>query len=91
MFTAFEFSCDSKVCDRSVSVNVTMNTFDGLKFLTETKIQMLYNHVDQTRFHIFEMGCQLLFVYIVGLTIFINFTSAVSVKQIKFSLNTLSV
>ena len=40
-------------------MNVITNTFVGLKCLTETKIQILYDHVDHTRFHIVEMGCQI--------------------------------
>ena len=67
------------LCDRSASVNVSTNTFVGLKCLTETKIQILYDHVDQTRFHIVEMGCQmvqLLSAYIVGPTMFISLTPA---------------
>ena len=49
-------------------MNVITNAFVGLKCLTETKIQILYDHVDHTRFHIVEMGCQmvqLLSAYIV--------------------------
>ena len=47
--------------------------------LTETKIQILYDHVGHTRFHIVEMGCQmvqLLSAYIVGPTMFVNLTPA---------------
>ena len=47
-----------------------MNTLVGLKCLTETKIQILYDHVDYTRFHIVEMGYQMvqhLSAYNVGL------------------------
>ena len=40
-------------------MNVIANTFVGLKCLTETKIQILYDHVDHTRFHVVEMGCQI--------------------------------
>ena len=50
-------------------MNVITNTFVGLKCLTETKIQILYDHVDHTRFHIVEMGYQmveLLCAYIHG-------------------------
>ena len=60
-------------------MNVMTNTFVGLKCLTETKIQILYDHVDHTRFHIVEMGCQivqLLSAYIVELTMFVNLTPA---------------
>ena len=56
------------VCDGSVSVNVLTNTFVGLKCLTGIKIQILFDHVDLTRFHIVRMGCQmaqLLSAYIV--------------------------
>ena len=47
--------------------------------MTETKIQILYDHVDHTRFHIVEMGCQmvqLLSAHIVGPTMFVNLTPA---------------
>ena len=47
------------VCDRSVLVNVITHTFVGLKCLTETKMQILCDHFDQTCFHIVEMGCQM--------------------------------
>ena len=60
-----------------VSVNVIMHTFVGLKCLTETKIQILCDHVDHTRFHIVEMGCQmvqLLSAHVVGSTMFVNLT-----------------
>ena len=60
-------------------MNVITNAFVGLKCLTETKIQILYDHVDHTRFHIVEMGCQmvqLLSAYIVGPTMFVNLTPA---------------
>ena len=40
-------------------MNVITHTFVGLKCLTETKIQILCDHVDHTRFHIVEMGCQM--------------------------------
>ena len=51
----------------------------GLKCLTETKIQILCDHVDHTRFHIVEMGCQmvqLLSAHIVRPTKFVNLTPA---------------
>ena len=54
-------------------MNVITHTFVGLKCLTETKIQILCDHVDHTRFHIVEMGfqmVQLLSAHIVGPTIF---------------------
>ena len=56
-----------------------MHTFAGLKCLTETKTQILCGHVDHTRFHIVEMGCQmvqLLSARIVGPTMFVNLTPA---------------
>ena len=65
------------VCGRSISKNVITNKFVGLKCLTETKIQILYGHVDYRRFCIVEMGCQmvqLLSAYIVGPTMFVNLT-----------------
>ena len=42
-------------------------------------IQILCDHVDHTRFHIVEMGCQmaqLLSAHIVGPTMFVNLTPA---------------
>ena len=57
-------------------MNVITHTFVGLKCLTETKMQILFDHVDHTRFHIVEMGCQmiqLLSAHIVGPTMFVNF------------------
>ena len=71
------------VCDRSVSVNVITHTFVGLKCLTETKIKILYDRVDHTRFHIVVMGCQvvqLLSAYIVGPTMFVSLTPALCNK-----------
>ena len=72
MFTAswVQLRLELLVCDRSVSVNVIPLTFVELKCLTETKIQILYDRVDQTRFHIVKVGCQmvqLLSAYNVGL------------------------
>ena len=67
------------VCDRSVSLNVITHTSVGLKCLTETKIQILRDHVDHTHFHIVEIGCQLvqlLSAHIIGPTMFINLTPA---------------
>ena len=67
------------VCDRSISVYVITNKFDGPKCLTETKIQILYDHVDHTRFHIVEMGCQMVQLLpsnITGLTMFVNLIPA---------------
>ena len=71
MFTAslVQVRLELLFCDRSVSVNVITHTFVGLKCLTETKLQILCDHVDHTRFHIVEMGCQivqLLSAHIVG-------------------------
>ena len=60
-------------------MNVITHTFVGLKCLTETKIQILYDHVDHTRMHIVEMGCQmvqLLSAYIVRPTMSVNLTPA---------------
>ena len=80
MFTAsVELRLELLVCDKSVSVNVINSTFVGLKCLTETKIQTLCDH--DTRFHIAEMECQmvqLLSAYIVGPTMFVNLTPALS-------------
>ena len=81
MFTAswVQLRLELLVCDRSVSVNVITHTFVGLKCLTETKIQILCDHVDHTSFYIVEMGylmVQLLSAHIVGPTKFINLTTA---------------
>ena len=60
-------------------MNFITHTFVGLKCLTETKIQILCDHVDHTRFHIVEMGCQMvqrLSADIVGPTMFVNLTPA---------------
>ena len=49
--------------------------------LTETKIKILCDHVDHTRFHIVEMGrqmVQLLSAHIVGPTMFVNLTPAIA-------------
>ena len=61
MFTAscVQLQLELLVCDRSVLVNVITYTFVGLKCLTETKIPILCDHVGHTRFHIDEMGCQM--------------------------------
>ena len=64
-------------------MNVITHTFVGLKCLTETKIQILCDHVDHTRFHTVEMGCQmvqLLSAHIVGPAMFVNLTQALGVK-----------
>ena len=37
-------------------MNVITHTFAGLKCLTETKIQILCDHVSHTRLHTVEMG-----------------------------------
>ena len=69
-----------------VSVNFITHTFVGLKCLTETKIQILCDHVDHTRFHIVEMGCQmvqLLSAHIAGPTMFVNLTPALYSKTLK--------
>ena len=84
MFTAssVQLQLELLVCDRSVSLNVITHTFVGLKCLTETKIQILYDHVDHTRFHIVQMGCQmvqLLSVYIVERTMFVNLTPGLAI------------
>ena len=73
MFTAswVQLRLELLVCDRSVWVNVITHTFVGLKCLTETKIQILCDHVSHTRLHAVEMGCQmvqLLSAHIVGPT-----------------------
>ena len=60
-------------------MNVITYTFVGLKCLTETKIQILCDHVDHTHFHIVEMGCQmvqLLSAHIVEPTMSVNLTPA---------------
>ena len=61
MFTtsSVQLRLELLVCDRSVSVNVITHTLVGLKCLTETKIQILCDHVDHRRFHIVETGCQM--------------------------------
>ena len=85
MFTAslvlVQLRLNLLVCDRSASVNVMIitHTFVGLKCLTETKIQILCDHVSHTRLHTVEMGCQmvqLLSAHIVGPTMFVNLTLA---------------
>ena len=83
MFTAsrvlVQLRLNLLVCDRSVSVNVITHTFVGLKCLTETKIQILCDHVSHTRLHTVEMGCQmvqLLSAHIVGPTVCVNLTLA---------------
>ena len=53
-------------------MNVITHTFVRLKCLTETKIQSLYDHVDHTRFHSVEMGCQM--VQLLAATMFVNLT-----------------
>ena len=50
------------------------------------QLQILYNHIDHTRFHIVEMGCQmvqLLPAYIVGPTMFVNLTPALGSGWVK--------
>ena len=55
-------------------MNFIMHTFDGLKCLTETKIQIFCDHINHTSFHIVEMGCQM--VELLSATMFINLTPA---------------
>ena len=53
--------------------------------LTETKIQILCDHVDHTCFHIVEMGSQmvqLLSAHIVGPTIFVPLTPAIAIQNV---------
>ena len=66
MFTAscVQLRLEKLVCDRPVSMNVITHTFVGLKCLTETKIQILCNHVNHTRFHIVEMGCRMVQLFV---------------------------
>ena len=67
-------------------MNVITHTFVGRKCLTEIKIQILYDRVDHTRFHIVEMGCQmvqLLSAHIVGPTMFVNLTPTFGNKPYK--------
>ena len=87
MFTASSVQLRLKllVCDRLISVNLITNKFVGLKCLTETKIQILYDHDDHTRFHIVEMGCQmvqLLSANIVGPTMLRPLFSVEQAKSI---------
>ena len=68
-------------------MNVITHTFVGLKCLTETKIQILCDHVDHTRFHIVEMGCQmvqLLSAHIVRPTMCVNLTPALCCYYLEF-------
>ena len=57
MFTAsaVQLRLELLACGGSISVNVITNKLVGLKCLTETKIPILYHHVDHTHFHIVEM------------------------------------
>ena len=68
-------------------MNVITHTFVGLKCLTETKIQILCDHVDHTRFHTVEMGwqmVQLLSAHIVRPTMCVNLTPPlVCVQSVK--------
>ena len=76
----YSFLLEVLDCDRSILVNVTTNKFVGLKCLTEAKTYILYDHVDHTRFHIVDIGCQmvqLLSADNFGPTMFINLTSAI--------------
>ena len=85
MFTAssVQLRLELLVCDKSVSVNVITHTYVGLKCLIETKIQILCDHVDHTRFHIVEMRCQIVHfmsAYIVGPTMFVSLAPALTHK-----------
>ena len=89
MFTAsrVQLRLELLICDRSVSVNVITHTFVGLKCLTETKIQILCDHVSHTRLHTVEMGCQmvqLLSAHIVGPTMCVNLTLALLMDSKKW-------
>ena len=67
-------------------MSVITHTFVGLKCLTETKIQILCDHVSHTRLHTVEMGCQivqLLSAHIVGPTMCVNLTLAVFPNQVS--------
>ena len=55
-------------------MNVITSKFVDLKSLIEAKIQILYNHVDHTRFHMVETGCQILPANIVEPTVLTNLT-----------------
>ena len=71
-------------------MNVITHTFVGLKCLTETKIQILRDHVSHTRLHTVEMGCQmvqLLSAHIVGPTMCVNLTLAIINKLQNWFLN----
>ena len=70
-------------------MNVITNKCVGLKCLIETKIQILYDYVDHTRFYTVEMGCQivqLLSAFIVGPTMFADLTPASSLFPIRMVL-----
>ena len=61
-------------------MNVITNKSDGLKCLTEIKIQTLYDHVNHKRFNSVKMECQkiqlVLSTNIVGPTMFVYLTPA---------------
>ena len=60
--------------------------FVGLKCLTETKIQILSDHVDYTRFHIVEMGCQMvqyLLAHIAGTNNVCQFDPTLALANMK--------
>ena len=40
-------------------MNVITHAFVEFKYLTETKIQILCDHVSHTRLHTVEIGCQM--------------------------------
>ena len=65
-------------------MNVITHTFVGLKCLTETKIQILCDHVSHTRLHTVEMGCQMVKLWsahIVGPTMCVNLNLALIEKK----------
>ena len=67
-------------------MNVITHTFVGLKCLTETKIQILCDHVSHTHLHTVEMGCQmvqLLSAHIVEPTMCVNLTLALLSPDFK--------
>ena len=67
-----------------------MNKFAGLKCLTETKLQILYDSVYHTCYHMVEKGCQMvltLAAYIVGPIIFLNLPPALQIYWNVLSLS----
>ena len=72
-------------------MNVITHTFVGLKCLTETKIQILCDHVSHTRLQTVEMGrqlVQLLSAHIVGPTMCVNLTLALGLQIIFVTVST---